>query len=429
MHRLSLLLASAWLLITLPTCTQADDPKKDLAASPITVSPTDWPWWRGPTRDGIAAAGQKLPLKWSDSENIVWKVPVPGRGHGSATVVGDQVFLAAADHEREIQSVLCYDRQTGKLLWQTEVHRGGFTTKGNKKASLASSSVACDGERIFINFLNNDAVYTTALSRDGKKLWQTKVSDFLIHQGFGSSPAVYQGLVLAAADHRGAGAVVGMDRATGTVVWKYERPKTPNYTSPIILPVAGRDQCLMTGCDRVTSLDPLTGKQLWDIEGSTTECVTSIVSDGQLVFTSGGYPRNHVAAVRGDGSGEVAWQKNTRVYVPSMLVKDGYLYAVLDSGVAVCWKSDSGKEIWQGRLGGTFSASPVLADDRIFATNEKGQTFIFRATPDGFHLLGENQLGDEVMATPTICGGRIYQRVAHHAGGKRQEMLYCIGDR
>jgi outer membrane protein assembly factor BamB len=115
------------------------------------------------------------------------------------------------------------------------------------------------------------------------------------------------------------------------------------------------------------------------------------------------------------------------VYVPSMLVRDGHLYAVQDAGVAVCWKCDSGKEVWKGRLGGTFTASPVLVGEHLFATNEAGRTFLFKATPAGFSLVGQNQLGDEVFATPAICGDRIYFRVAARTKDRRQEMLYCLG--
>lgn len=396
-------------------------------ANRITVAATDWPWWRGPDRNGVAAADQHPPMKWSATENVLWKSPVPGRGHGSPIVVGDQVFLAAADPDKEVQSVLCFDKKSGKQLWETPVHKGGFEKKGNAKTTLASCTPACDGQRVFVNFLNGGAVYTTALSREGKQLWQTKVSEFVTHQGFGSSPAVYEGLVLVSSDHKGGGVIVGLERATGKVAWSRERPKVPNYASPIILKVAGRDQLIMTGCDLVTGLDPRTGKELWETKGSTTETVTSTVTDGQLVFTSGGYPKNHVSAVHADGSGKVAWENGSRVYVPSMLVRDGHLYAVQDAGTAVCWKSDTGKEVWKGRLEGTFSSSPVLVGEHIFATNEAGKTFIFNATPKGFDLVGENQLGDEAFATPTFCGDRIYTRVAVTKEGKRQEWLYCLG--
>ncbi len=394
----------------------------------ISLPATDWPWWRGPQRNGIANSDQKPPLKWSETEGVLWKASIPGRGHGSPTVVGDRVFLATAEHDREVQSVICFDRNTGKVLWQTEVHKGGFDTKGNAKSSLASSTVACDGEKVYINFLNSAAIYTTALSLDGKQIWQTKITDYVLHQGFGSSPAVYGPLLLVSADNKGgAGAIAALKRDSGEVVWKSLRPKLPNYTSPIVLKIAGREQMVFAGCDLVTSFEPLTGKKFWEIKGSTEECVTSTVTDGELIFTSGGYPTNHISAISADGSGKVVWKNNTRVYVPSMLVRDGYLYTVLDAGVAMCWKCSTGEEIWKGRIEGTFSASPVMVGDRIFATSEAGKTYIFAASPKGFELEGENKLGSDVFATPTFCGNRIYMRVAEQRQGKREEALYCIG--
>jgi outer membrane protein assembly factor BamB len=400
------------------------------AAEKVTVAPGDWPWWRGPNRDGIAPA-QKIPLEWSATKNVLWEAAVPGRGHGAATVVGDRVFLATADEQAQVQGVLCLDRGTGKQLWHAEVHRGHFTTAGmNKKASHASSTPACDGKRVYINFLNGNAVHATALDLEGKQLWQTKVADYTLHQGFGSSPAVYGQLLLVTADNKGEGTgrVAGLDRATGKVVWSRKRPKAPNYASPIVLNVGGKDQLILIGTDLVTSLDPLTGKENWEIKGATTECVTSTVTDGKHVFTSGGYPKNHVAAVRADGGG-VAWEKKDRVYVPSMLCRDGHLFAVLDDGVAACWKSATGAEQWKGRLGGTFTASPVMVGDLILATNEAGETFIFNADPKEFELLGKNKLGDEAFATPTVCGGRIYLRVAVKETGTRQEKLFCVGEK
>jgi outer membrane protein assembly factor BamB len=144
-------------------------------------------------------------------------------------------------------------------------------------------------------------------------------------------------------------------------------------------------------------------------------------------MTSGGYPRNHMAAIRADGSGEVVWENNVRVYVPSMLASDGYLHAVTDDGVARCFEMVTGKELWKGRLGGTFSSSPVMVGDKIFVTNEAGTTFIYKAQPTSFELLAKNELPGEVLSTPTICGSRIYMRVAEQQDSERQEMLYCLG--
>ncbi|MGV3771971.1 MAG: PQQ-binding-like beta-propeller repeat protein [Verrucomicrobiales bacterium] len=388
----------------------------------------DWPGWRGPTHDGIAANGQQPPAEWSESgTNIIWKSVVPGRGHGSPTVVADRVYLATADPVKASQSVLCFDRSNGKLLWQTEVHESGADPGNHANSSAASSTIASDGERLYINFLNNGAVHTSALTLDGKVAWQTKISDFNTHQGFAASPIIHRSLVIVSADNRGGGAVAGVDKITGKIVWSEPRPKIPNYTSPAVVLAAGKTQMVLAGCNLVTSLDPMTGKKLWEINGSTEECVGSVVSDGVRVFVTGGYPKNHVAAIAADGSGKVEWQNNTRVYVPTMIVKEDHLYAVLDAGMAVCWNSATGEEKWKERLGGDFFASPVMVDDRVYASNTSGVTYVFQASPENFKLLSKNKLGDETYASPAICGERIYLRVADR-NDSRQEFLYCIGE-
>ena len=343
-------------------------------------------------------------------------------------MVGDAIYLATADREKQSQSVLCLERRTGKLVWQTEVHGGKADPGKHSNSSAASSTIACDGEQLFINFLNGGAVHTTALDLKGRVLWQQKICDYVTHQGFASSPVVHESLVLVSADHRGGGVVAGLDRKTGRIVWSESRPKLPNYTTPSILKAAGRTQMVLAGCNLMTSLDPLTGKKLWEVNGSTEECVGSAVTDGVRVFAGGGYPKNHTMAMLADGSGTVAWQNNSRVYVPTMIAKAGHLYAVLDAGVAVCWKSDTGEELWKERLGGDFFASPVMVGDRIYASNVGGKTYVFEATPKSFKLLAQNQLGDEAYASPAICGGRIYLRVAKR-GESRQEFLYCVVNR
>ncbi len=412
--------AVACLLSPVPAlCQQVDDR--------ISVAADDWPWWRGPNRNGVANAGEQPPTEWSATKNVAWKTPVPGRGHSSPIVVGPRVFLATADEDADTQSVLCYDRATGEPVWQAQVHSGGIMRK-HERSTGASGSVACDGENVYVLFANSGAVYLTALSVEGEQLWQTKLADYKIHQGYGASPAVYRSLVIASADSHAGGVVAGLDRKTGKTVWQHDRPEQPNYTSPIILNVAGRDQLLMTGCDRFLSLDPMTGETLWETPGTTTECVTSTVTDGKRIFSTGGYPKSHVSAAMADGSGEIAWETKDRVYVPSILVKDGHLFAVMDAGIAVCWQSDTGEEKWKKRLGGTFSASPVLVGDLIYATNDDGETFIYRADPTKYDQLAQNQLGDSVMGSSAICGDRIYMRLVEKVDGKRQEMLYCVAE-
>ncbi len=391
-----------------------------------TAAGGDWPWWRGPDRNGIAEPDQEVPEELAS--HVKWAVDVPGRGHGSACVVGDRVFLAAADEKTGTQSLICFGRDTGALLWTTVVHRDGMTQKSNKKASWASGTPACDGERVYISFVHGDSASTTALDLEGRQVWQTRITDYTIHQGYGSSPAIWGELVIVSADNKAGGAVCGLDRKSGRVVWKVARDAKPNYPSPVILEVAGKVQLFLTGTDKVTSLDPANGQVNWEIDGATTECVTSTVTDGRHIYTSGGYPKNHVAAVVADGSGTVAWENGDRVYVPSMIVKDGMLHAVMDNGVAVCWDAATGEEKWKKRLGGTFSSSPVLVGERFYAANESGDLFVYRADAAGLELLATNRVGDEVYATPSIAGGDIILRVAFYHGERRAERLVCWGN-
>ena len=337
--------------------------------------------------------------------------------------------MATADESLKTQSLICINRKTGERVWTRKVHEGGFPEKSNKKASHASSTPATDGKLVYVNFLNDGAVYTTAYDFEGKKIWRQKISSYILHQGFSTSPAIYKSLLIVSADNKGGGAICGLNKNDGQIVWKINRPKKPNYTSPVIYNLNGRDELIFQGCDLVTSLDPLTGKKLWETSGSTTECVSSIVTDGEHVFTSGGYPRNHVSAIKADGSGEVAWENISRVYVPSMIVYKDYIYAVMDNGNAMCWDSKTGKNMWRERLNRTTSASPVMVKDRIYAIDETGNFSVFSANPEEFKILAKNKIGDQAFATPVICDSKIFVRVAEIIEGERQEFLYCIGEK
>ena len=196
------------LIVCCRVCGPADDScAAELKPAGASPGKTDWPWWRGPTRDGVASADEQPPLRWGENENVLWKAKIPGRGHASPTVCGGRIFLATADEAQEVQSVLCYKRRNGRPLWKVDVHTGGMDHHGHKKSSQASATVACDGERIFANFVHDGGVYTTALDLAGHQLWQTRVSDFVMHQGFGSSPAVYESLVLVSTDNKVGGVV------------------------------------------------------------------------------------------------------------------------------------------------------------------------------------------------------------------------------
>ncbi len=415
----------------------AETPQDESELSVQRVSITkaasgDWPWWRGPNRNGTAEEGQQVPVRWNASTNIVWRTPVPGRGHSSPTVVGNRVYLTSAAEQQQIQAVVAFDRNSGKQLWLTHVSKGGFAESIHRKNTYATGTVASNGERIFVAFCNRETIQVTALTLDGKQIWQKRVGRFNPQQykyGYAPSPLIYGSSVIVAADYEAeqGGFIVAIDQETGDEIWRHKRPTKLSFSSPMVGHVAGRDQLFISGCDLVASFDPESGEPLWSVPATTMATAGTMVWEGDLVFASGGYPTAGTFAIRADGSREIVWQNNQKCYEQSLLVSKGYVYAVTDQGVAYCWRAADGTEMWRTRLRGLFSVSPTLANGNIYVSNETGTMYVFKENPEKFELVAQNQLGDESFASPSICGDRIYLRVADSRSGQRQESLYCIG--
>jgi len=405
-----------------------DESAASEAAPPITLADDDWPWWRGPERNGVAGNAHP-PTSWTATENVRWKVAIPGRGHSSPTVVGNRIYLATADDSRGTQSVMAINRSDGKRVWTTPVHQGKLIGDGmHHNSTHANSTIACDGTHIYVAFLNRDGVIASALDVDGHTVWQENLGEFDSKFGYAPSPVVHGSLVIFAADHRGSGYLAACHRRSGDIVWRRARPAVATYSSAVVANVAGRDQLLISGCERISSFDPDTGRPLWSSEFAPVATCGTVVWDDNNVFASGGYPASLTLCVSADGSGEPVWSNNHKCYEQSMLVRDGFVYALVDTGVVYCWDAATGSEKWKHRLSGPVSASPVLAGGHIYASNEKGTTFVFESTPDRFRLVAKNRLGDESFASPAVCGDALYLRVAEHDGRNRTEYLYCLAD-
>ncbi len=389
----------------------------------------DWPWWRGPSRDGVAEKGQNVPVRWSAKENVIWKAPLPGRGHSSPTVVGNRIYLATADENREVQSVIALDRGTGQLIWKTDVSQGGFP-KTHRKNSHATPTVACDGKLLFAAFHHHDQITLTALDLDGKRVWEKTVGPYVpkrFEYGYAPSPLLSGSLVIVAADYEKGGYLAAYERVSGKLAWQTDRPAKYSFSSPVVAQIAGREQLLLSGGDLMAAYDPQTGKELWSAPGTTMATCGTVVWSGDLAIASGGYPKAETICVKADGSGEVVWKNNQKCYEQSMIVHNGYVYAVTDRGIGICWRAEDGETMWQVRLAGPVSASPVRVGDVIYQSIEDGNTFVFKANPQKLELLAKNKLGEEAFATPTVCGNHIYIRTAETQGGRRQEYLYCLG--
>jgi outer membrane protein assembly factor BamB len=388
------------------------------------VGPGDWPLWRGPQRNGVAD-DQPIPLQWSDTNNVIWKASVPGRGHSSPIVVGTRVFLSTADEQRNLLSVLCYDRATGELRWRKDVHEGRPEGRLHAKNTRASATLACDGERVYAVFHNGGDIWATALDLSGKQVWQKKVGAFVSHWGYSASPTIYRSALIVATDHKGGGGLHALNLRTGELLWEIARPRAPTYASPVVLKVGGKDQLLIAGADQVTSYDPLSGRRLWSVKGTSVECVSTIIAEGDRVFATGGFPAKETLCIRASGAPEVVWRVKGGDFVPSQIVHRGHIYSVLDNGIVHCLNAETGEQLWKERLSSSaFSASPILVGEHILIPGETGTTHVFRANPKKLEVVAENQLGKQAFASPVACGGRLYLRVV---GDRRQEMLYCIG--
>lgn len=414
-----------------PAPTAAAEPEKGVADFPQLSAESDWPWWRGPSRNGIAPASAKAPVTWSATQNVIWKTPVPGRGHSSPIVVGDRVFLTTADTRQQIHSVLAFDRKTGDSLWKTDVSKGGFPRQNHPKNTEATSTIACDGERLFATFFHHETVEIFALDFAGKVVWQKTVQPFnprRYEYGYAPSPVLYRDTVIVAAEYDGPSNITALDRKSGAVVWQAARQQNITFSTPSIAHVAGRDQLLISGAGQVASYDPASGKPIWSLPGTTAATCGTMVWDGDIVIASGGYPQAQTIAIKASGRGEVLWRNAQKCYEQSLLAVDGHVYGLNDGGILFCWRTRDGQEMWKQRLAGPVSASPILVGGHIYWSNELGTTYVFKPDPKACQIVAENKLGDESFASPAVAGSQLFLRVATGSGGERREFLYCLGE-
>ncbi|MEK6249872.1 MAG: PQQ-binding-like beta-propeller repeat protein, partial [Planctomycetales bacterium] len=306
----------------------------------------------------------------------------------------------------------------GERLWEKQLHKGGFMHT-HKKNSHASPTPAWDGKRVFVVFMVDDGIFVSAVDKAGNIKWQTKAGSFSSKHGYGSSPVLYKSLVIVNGDNHGSGFLTALDRESGEVIWSIKRTDNTSFATPLVARIDGKDQLLLSGLYEVCSYDPADGSLRWKSEGPARTTANAVGWHKDLVFASGGYPEKNLMAIRADGSGDVVWQTGIKSYVPSPLVVDDRLLVVQDSAVVRCYEPESGEELWSQRVGsGGYSASPTAVGDVVYLPDEEGTVHVFRVG-DSFEKIAENKMDGEGMASPAICGGRIYIRTSSH--------LYCIG--
>ena len=385
----------------------------------------EWPGWRGPRGDGTSTE-TAVPVRWSETDNVAWKVRVPGVGYSSPIVWGDRVFLTTCDPRAKARLLLCHDRRTGKELWRRTVLRAPLE-RINRLNSHASSTPVTNGRRVWVSFMEGPrrTVWIVCYDVAGKELWRRSPGKLLSVHGFCSSLLLYEDLVILNGDQDAEAYIVALDQASGAERWRADRPnRTRSYVPPVVFDVAGKKQLVLSGSKCVASYDPATGKQHWIVDGPTDQFVASLVEAEGILMMTGGYPTLHILGIRPDGTGNVtkthvAWHlRKNASYVPSPIAHGGHFFLVSDRGTASCIEARTGKVAWSKRLGRHHSASPVSAAGRLYFLDDDGKTHVVRAGAT-FERLATNVLGEKCFASPAISRGQILIRSSRR--------LYCIG--
>ena len=426
-----------------------------LLVSPLNAQPgrapgaDSWGHWRGPSQTGVAAAA--VPVRWSDTSNVAWKVEIPGRGHSSPVIWGDRIFLTtavptgrkaepsdAADrggrrsdsgagaHEEHRFDVLALDRATGKTLWrQTAVtavpHEGYHATYG----SFASNSPTTDGQRLYVSFGSRGLF---AYDMSGKPLWQR---DFKIQMrmfqefGEGVGPVLDEGRLIVLFDHEGDGFLAMLDAATGREVWRTPRTDGTNWAAPLVARHGGRKQIVVNSPRKIRGYDYESGKQIWETTGLGLNTIPRAVQHGDSVLVMSGFINPALFAIRlgreGDlaGTDAIKWRAANRglAYTSSPVLHEGRLYFVTDNGMASSIDAETGMPIYQQvRLPKPYAikASPIAAGGMLYLATEDGDVVVARigSTLD---VVATNTLTDQsFVASPAVAGGDIFLRSRTH---------------
>lgn len=406
----------------------------------VVVSADNWPQWRGPNLNGVSNE-KNLPVKWSQEENVTWKLPMTDRSGSTPIIWDNYIFLNVADGTKTAGTLSFWvvDRTKGTILWKKPLGAGDHMMR---KQNMSSPSPVTDGKNVWV--LTGMGVLK-AFDFKGNELWtrdiQKDYGKFGLNWGFASSPLLYEDALYLPVLHGmrtdDPSYLLKIDKKTGKTIWRVERPtpaitESPDaYITPALLKNGNSLEIILSGGDCVTGHDPATGKELWRAYGLNPQNIpfnrivnSPIVFDGLIYAGSRGNP---YMALRAGGRGDiseshVAWKFTNGPDVPTPVTDGKYFYLVRDNGTLFCLDAKTGKEIYgnQRLKPGTYSSSPVLADGRIYATNEEGFTIVVKAGPQ-FEILAENSLGDYCLSSPAISDGQIFLRTSGY--------LYCIGKR
>ena len=426
----------------------------------VALHASDWPQWRGPGSTGIAPDA-KLPVRWSSTESVAWKAAITGAGVSTPIVSGDRVYVtsqigagvrregnhprlvqgsdAAAQGERALDAssaatdpsktffvVEAFSRTDGKRVWERRIAAEGDLTPVHDKHNLATPSPVTDGSLVFAWFGTGQLV---ALDRSGAVVWQRHLAKengaFDIQWGHGSSPVLHGDMLILLCDQPARSYLVAIDKTTGKDRWKADRGQgRASYSTPLVIAGAFGTEVIVNSTERLDAYDAKTGAFLWHVgETSRFAVPTPVFHDG-IVYASRGYRSGPYMAIRpggrGDVSSRIVWSVATGApYVSSLLHYDGVIYMANDVGVLTAVDAKTGTRIWQERVDGVFSASPVAGGGHIYFVSESGETVVVKAGRQP-QVVARNAIGERAVASPAISGGRIFIRTDRH--------VFAIGD-
>jgi outer membrane protein assembly factor BamB len=394
-----------------------------LSASALLAE--DWPEFRGPTGQGHSAA-KNLPLTWSDSENVRWSVDMPGGGWSSPIVVGQRIYLTTAvptDDDPESRSrslrTMCRDTSSGAMIWDVEVFRQDHKTTGRiqSKNSHASPTPTFDGKHLYVHFGTRG---TACLTLEGEVVWRNRELIYDPRHGSGCSPVLADKVIVMSCDGYDQAFVVALDRKTGKIRWKKERPPTDKvklfaFCTPLVIEVDGTEQIVSPGANSVVAYAPDDGRELWIVRHPGYSVVPRPVFAHGLVFVCSSFDQSHLLAIQPNGTGDVTdthvvWRTNKSApHTPSLLAVGDDLYAISDRGVATCFDARTGAVHWTERVGGNYSASPIHAAGRIYLLSEDGEATVI-APGHEYVELARNQVSGRTLASYAVVESALLVR-------------------
>ena len=416
------------------------------------VQAEDWPHWRGP--DGRRISSERdLPTTWSRDSGVAWRTPLRGLGVSSPIVVGDLVFLTSQigrgplrpgahpalarggaespDDERPLGGrrvdgdgdgvvflVSAFDRADGRGVWEYELAADGDLSQAHQKHNLASPSAVSDGERVYAWFATGQLV---ALDMDGGLVWQRHLGrdygPFEIVWGHSSSPVLYEDLIILQCDHETGAYLLALDLRTGEERWKADRgPALRSYSTPLVVAGPDGDELVVNANAGIDGYDPSTGTWLWHADGHNEYPIASATYDDDgMLYTGRGHRAGPYMAIRLGGRGvvdesHVAWRVPTGApYISSILYYQGLIYMANGNGIVTVVDAETGRRVWQDRVGGIYSASPLAGDGKVYLFSETGETVVLQAGRE-LNILQRNDLGERVVSSPAVSDGRIFIR-------------------